>query len=46
MGNGIINDKKDIYLELALFINKLVLNDRIITYDLYKEVQDAIYKEF
>lgn len=37
-----INSKKDIYVELALLINKLVLDEKKITYALYKEVQDAI----
>ena len=32
----LINKKEDIYKELALFINKLMLDDKYITYDLYK----------
>jgi len=37
--------KEDIYMDLALFINKLMLDDKIITYNLYKEVQDVILKK-
>ena len=38
----IINKKEDIYVELALFINKLMFDDKYITYDLYKKVEDSI----
>ena len=38
----IINKKEDIYIELALFINKLMFDDKYITYDLYKKVEDSI----
>jgi len=41
----VINKKEDIYMDLALFINKLMLDDKIITYNLYKEVQDVILKK-
>lgn len=41
----IINRKEDIYIELALFINKLMLDDKCITYDLYKKVEDSILKK-
>lgn len=41
----IINKKEDIYIELALFINKLMLDDKYITYDLYKKVEDNILKK-
>ena len=40
-----INEKKDIYINLALFINKLMLDDKYITYDLYKNVEDSILKK-
>ena len=38
----IINKKKDIYVNLALFINKLMLDDNLITYNLYKITEDSI----
>ena len=41
----IINEKKDIYINLALFINKLMLDDNLITYNLYKVTEDAILKK-
>ena len=41
----IINKKEDIYIELALFINKLMLNDKYITYDIYIKVEDSILKK-
>lgn len=43
--NITINDKKDIYVNLALFVNKLMLDDGIVTYNLYKEVQDSILRK-
>ena len=41
----IINNKNKIYIELALFINKLMLDDKFITYNLYKITEDAILKK-
>lgn len=41
----IINKKNDIYKELALFINKLMVDDKIITYNLYKEIEETILKK-
>lgn len=40
-----INNKKDIYIELALFINKLMLDDNLITYNLYKVTEDVLLKK-
>lgn len=40
-----INKKEDIYIELALFVNKLMLEDKAIKYDLYKKVEDIILKK-
>ena len=42
----VINSKKDIYIDLAFLLNKLVLDDNFVTYELYKEVQDDILKNF
>lgn len=43
--NMIVNRKKDIYINLALFINKLMLDDNLITYGLYKVTEDSILKK-
>ena len=43
--NMIINEKKDIYINIALLINKLMLDDSLITYNLYKITEDAILKK-
>ena len=45
MKNIIVNQKRDIYIELALFINKLMLKDNLISYNLYKITEDAILKK-
>ena len=41
----IINEKKDIYIDLALFINKLMLDDNLIPYNLYKITEESILKK-
>ena len=41
----IIREKKDIYVELALFVNKLMLDDKLITYNLYKVAEDYLLKK-
>ena len=43
--NRVIKNKKEIYIDLSLFINKIMFDDKFITYDLYREVQDYIMKE-
>lgn len=39
-----MNSRSDIYRELALFVNKLMLDDEVITYNLYKMIKDGILK--
>lgn len=41
----IINTKEDIYINLALFVNKLMLDDNIIGDSLYREIQDVLLKK-
>jgi len=40
----IINKNEDIYYEVALFINKLILDNKLITYKIYKVTEDMILK--
>jgi len=42
----IINKNDDIYREMALFLNKLMLDDKYITYDLYKITEEYIVKRY
>lgn len=44
--NKTINDRKEIYIDLALFINKLMFDDNLITYNLYKITEDVILKNY
>ena len=43
--NYLYNDKKEVYVDLALYINKLMYDDGIITYDLYRVSQELLLKK-
>ena len=45
MKGEIIITKEQIYKELALFINKQLLDKQIITYELYKLAETSILKK-
>jgi len=42
----IINSLEEIYFDLALVVNKMVLEDKGITYSVYNEVRDEILKKW
>ncbi|MBR3161978.1 MAG: hypothetical protein IKF19_04535 [Bacilli bacterium] len=42
--NYLYNNKNEIYINLALYINKLMCDDKIITYDLYRISQELLLK--
>ena len=41
----IINNKNDIYINLALYINKLMFDENKITYNIYRITQETLLKK-